>query len=208
MSVFKPKSRSVLPALVVILIGGVLITLAIHGQKTKPNNYVSANAPASNNSKHTNNPSSNTSTTKKYVTTSDFKYLVPDGWTNVEADTLKQTEALSGIRVVSVPITFLVSYVSGNDVPKTLSDYKQKIRNETINRYSNLKILNEGSLKIDGQEAYQYTYRLGYDNLTEQQFILFLYQNKAFALTFTGPEANFKSQTTAYNLIISSFQLL
>lgn len=192
----------------IILILLVLI-VAVGGGLYALNNL--NNSPAASSSNNTTNKNAATDKNKnseEYVETEEFKYLVPGGWAKVDPDQLQSAGAVSGIATVSLPITqFRVAVEPASTSPDSLDSFKQATL-QAIQKFQNFKIITEGPIEVSGQNGYRYTYKLGSDNMAQQDFIIVLHKDKAFSLLFTGPESNFKSQAPVLNKIISSFQLL
>lgn len=201
MSGSKTRASSVILILVLLTIGGAGVFFIVQDRQNKVKDSTTP-------SKTDSNQSTQTADGKKYATTSDFKYLIPEDWAAVDKTQLQAAEAVSGIATLTLPITqFRVAVVPASSSPSSLDDFKEATL-ETIQRFQNFKMISDGPIKVSGQDGYRYTYKLGSDGMAQQDWIIVLHKNKAFSLLFTGPETNFKEQAATMNSIITSFQLL
>lgn len=208
MSGSKFRTRNFLLVFVIALLAGAAFFVVNKIQDDSQESQNAANASTTTAQSVAKTAKIQTTGDKTYVTTAEFKYLIPKGWLTVASSQLENTGAVSGIATEGLPITqFRIAVEPAESSPSTLDEFK-KVTLETIQRYQNFQILESGPIMVSGKDGYSYAYKLGSDNMAQQYWIIFLHKSKAFSLLFTGPASNFKSQATTINNIVSSFQLL
>ena len=156
----------------------------------------------------TTNPGGTTNT-QKYIETSDFKYIVPEGWVELDKNALDRAAASSGIgRLSSYPATFRtqIDVLLSND-----TDLKTQPLNIIKKNAPNFKQISVNSTTVDKKAGQQFVYTFTDNdgkNKVRQQLsaVPVKDKDKTFLLLFSSPDDSFDKQSNDFKTILDSFK--
>ncbi len=170
------------------------------------------NQPANAQTGQTNQPSAGSQATTSplgtFVGKADYKYEVPNGWTEMSKEIIQRTQADSGIaRITELAATFRIKVAPST--PSNDNELKNNALDDVRENAPNFALVSSASTKIDGKSGQVFIYTFT-DTDSQQKFRHQLsavpYKDKTFFLLASSIDSDFDAQIAEFKKILDSFK--